>query len=189
MPGPLIRRPAEFDPAAVASHLPEKLQWPVGAALEALKSFLPAADDPVGALAPNPIGMASEKSVIGRGLQGPHPAIRALMDALSSAPVAVDADKLALSEKLGGWVPHRSMVAPPEGFTFPEQMPGPARFIARDPALSDRYVQEQWRTVGNNADQSRNGFRPSKSKVAPKSKSKDLLEGFESKFNVRDAMK
>lgn len=54
---PLMKKQAEFDPAAVASRLPEKLQRPAGMALGALKSLMPSPNDPVSALTPTPLAV------------------------------------------------------------------------------------------------------------------------------------
>lgn len=130
--------------------------------------------------------------VIGRGLEGPHPAIRALMDTLSGAPEAVDPAKLFLGEKTGSYyVPHRAMITPPEGFDIPA---GTNRFMERDPALSDLYVNQRGafsnKTAADLEPRSNAPGRKAEYRSVRRmdkkvgTSEKDLLSGFDSKFGL-----
>lgn len=139
-------------------------------AVGGLKGLLGFEDDSTG----NHIG---QLLAAGAPLLAPHPAISELLKTLSAAPEEINATKLIANDKLGGWTPHRSMIVAPEGFELPS---GTSAFIDRDPALSDRYVQEQWR----NADRPQQ-LPPSRIPPLPANKRMsplDLLKGFDSKF-------
>lgn len=140
--------------------------------------------------------------VIGRGLKL-HPAVQQLMELLDKAPSMRDPSKVALGERLGGWVPPRTAIVDPPGFTTA----GTSPFMDRDPNLVQQYVLEQNRLAPLNMDaikentasmtsssarngqrplfQSPYGSRPSRSTVAPKPKAKlnEIPSGFESKFS------
>lgn len=136
------------------------------------------------------LGLGDDASMANRGgqlasaalpLMAPHPAISALLKALGGAPEALDANRMAAGEKLGGWVPHRSAVTPPEGF----ELGGTNPFVERDPALVDRYAHEQMRTVIGKPLDTTYGRAPYTRDVKPARKSSGSApaSGFESKFD------
>lgn len=120
--------------------------------------------------------------VIGRNLMGPHPAIRALMDALAQEPEAVNPAKLFMSERVGSYqVPHRPRIVPPEGFTFGETSP----FPGRDPALVEAYANRRQGLEGLAKERTKTGYRKSNSAVKfNKADVDETPAGFESKFAV-----
>lgn len=84
------------------------------------------------------LGTSRGDAVIGRGLEGPHPAIRTLMDTLGSAPPPINPDMMALGDKVTSFqIPHRSKIQVPEGFELPS---GTSPFPARPDDLIDQYV-------------------------------------------------
>ncbi len=114
MPGP-IYKPLNIDSAALASKLPEPLQWWGGAALEGLKALVGAGGDPgsevVGSLAPAP-----------------------LMAAFKEAPAAAQGLKRAIlpmdeASRMGR--------AEAQGFTTPVYHGTRHDFREFDPAISD----------------------------------------------------
>lgn len=95
-------------------------------------------------------GLGNDSSEANRGgqmlgaalpLMAPHPAISALLKILKGAPEVVNPDVLALGEKIGGWVPHRTAIVDPSGWSSG----GTSEFPGRDPGLVDQYVLEQHR--------------------------------------------
>lgn len=96
------------------------------------------------------VGLGDSTSQANRGgqlisagipLLAPHPAISALLKSLGGAPEAIDPIATLANDKVGGWTPHRSVISPPSGWTID----GTSPFPARDPALIDRFTQEQGR--------------------------------------------
>jgi hypothetical protein len=125
------------------------------------------------------VGLGDDTSQANRGgqvlsaaipLLAPHPAITALLKVLGGAPEALDANQLVSGEKVGGWIPHRSAVVPPEGFSFQ----GTSPFGGRNPALVDKYVQEQNRFNMNT---------PTAPKPVQRNRVNEVPSGFDSKFS------
>lgn len=136
------------------------------------------------------VGGAKKAAVIGKGLEGPHPAIRALMDTLFSEPSAVDIPATIGQSKVGGYyIPHRTPINVPEGFEIPEG--GPSGWAPRDPLLVDKYVGQREAFDTTMAQRGAYGYKGSSSKVkpAPRANLNDLPPDFSSKFSYRDAKK
>lgn len=125
----------------------------------------------------------SGKAVIGRNSTDPHPAIRALLDTLSSQPESLDPAKVFVQEKVGGFqVPHRGMIVPPEGFELP---PGTSPYPARSPELIDQFNLRRDSSLGRSSDYRANGSKPATSlKGLPRTKGVSVDPGaeFQSKF-------
>lgn len=118
--------------------------------------------------------------VIGGASQEPHPAIRALMDTLSSQPEGMDPLKVFGQEKVGGFqVPHRTPFQVPEGFDLPSQT---SPYPARDPGLIDAFAQR--RDAG---DMRASDYRPAgglKPRKGVPGAIKQAAPGYESKFEL-----
>lgn len=158
-----------------------------------LASFIPGVDVPdstagrvgelAGAAVPfgGPLRQAAKGAVIGRGLSGPHPAIRALMDTLSGAPDAIQPLKVLAGDKVGGWTPRPSKIQVPSGFELPDEA---IPFMNRDPDLTSRWQQEQGRFKQKAPTSS--ARRDNRGSAAPmvvrKGAYKETPSGYDSKF-------
>lgn len=145
------------------------------------------------------MGLGDDSSQANRGgqlisaalpLAAPHPAITALLKSLGSTPEVVEPLRLLANDKVGGWVPRRAIINPPEGFSFTsaegEAMPHWQQFMDRDPALSERFLQEQSRfnNPTNIKGGTKNANRPNYKSFEPQFDSKFSLTG----AGVDDAM-
>lgn len=138
----------------------------------------------------NPGTAAGRTGAIGSTGQGPHPAIRALLDSLSQQPEGADPVKTFAGDKVGGFqIPHRSMIVPPDGFELPADT---SAFPARDPSLIDAFTQRRDSGLGRASDYTLHGNnypRPPRGPVAKPAPTGTTQvnvtpQGFESKFST-----
>jgi len=175
MPGPLegLKKATAIGPDAPISTAP--LREGLDSGVQGLLGAFGLGDDSSSA---NRFGaMAGAAIPIGRGLMNPHPAIRALLDTLSSAPEEINPMKLLANDKVGGFqIPHRAQISVPHGFELPDEA---NPWIARDPQLSEQRVLRLNGTVNSNPPPPQSSARQ---RIRPGAW-KDVGAGFESKFS------